>query len=216
MPRTDLHIHTHHSPDSNASAASIVHRCLKRGLDFIAITDHNTIEGVEEVQRIAPFTVIVGEEIKSAGGDIIGLFLQEEISPLLSPIETAEAIKAQGGLVMVPHPFDRLRSSALGQSHMEEILSLVDIIESFNAHNLFDWDNQKARNFASQHGLPEAVVSDAHSPLELGHTYLELPPFDCTAEGLKEALSRGRQITKKVSPLLRFTPAFAKLKRRFS
>ena len=216
MPRADLHIHTHHSPDSNASAASIVHRCLKKGLDCIAITDHNTLAGVEEVQHLAPFTVITGEEIKSSGGDIIGLFLREEIPPLLSPLATAEAIKTQGGLVMVPHPFDRLRSSALGQNHMEEILPLVDIVESFNSHNLFNGDNQKARDFASQHGLPEAAVSDAHSPLELGSTYVELPPFDVTPSGLTNALSQGRQTTKKANPLLRFATAYVKLKRRFS
>ena len=212
MPRADLHIHTHHSPDSNASATSIVTRCLKKGLDCIAITDHNTIAGVEEVRQIAPFTVITGEEIISAGGDIIGLFLQEEIAPLLSPLATAEAIKAQGGLVMVPHPFDRLRSSALGEKYLEEILPLVDIVESFNAHNFFNKDNLKAGSFAQRQGLIESAVSDAHSHLELGNTYVAIGPFDGTAQGLKDALAQGTLVTRKANPILRFASTFAKLK----
>ena len=212
MPRADLHIHTRHSLDSNASATSIVARCLKKGLDCIAITDHNTIAGVEEVRQIAPFTVITGEEIRSAGGDIIGLFLQEQIPSLLSPFATAEAIRAQGGLVMVPHPFDRFRSSALGEKCLEEILPLVDIVESFNAHNFFNKDNLRAGILAQHHGLIESAVSDAHSHLELGNTYVDIPSFDGTPQGLKDALAQGTLITRRANPILRFASSLAKLK----
>ncbi|MFB3092520.1 MAG: PHP domain-containing protein, partial [Dehalococcoidia bacterium] len=100
MLRADLHIHTNYSPDSGATPKSIVDQCLRTGLNCIAITDHNTIDGALEVQRIAPFKVIVGEEVKSSAGDIIGLFLKEAIPRNLTPLETVQAIKAQGALVM--------------------------------------------------------------------------------------------------------------------
>ena len=212
MPRADLHIHTHHSYDSTTTPSSIVKRCLAKGIDCIAITDHNTIAGAEEVRQIAPFNVIIGEEIKSAGGDIIGLFLTEQVPSLLSPIETAEAIKAQGGLVMVPHPFDRLRSSALGKKHLEAILPLVDIVESFNAHNLFNNDNQCAAKFARDHNLVEAAVSDAHSHLEIGHTYVSIDNFDETTLGFKHTLAMGTLVGKKANPVLRFASTIAKIR----
>ena len=144
--KIDLHMHTHFSPDSGAPSKSIIDRCLKKGLNCIAVTDHNTIRGAVEVQSTAPFSVIVGEEIRSSAGDIIGLFLQEEVPKGLSPLDTVEAIKDQGGLVMVPHPFDRFRPSAIKYGALEQILPYVDVFEVFNAHNILMRDNQQGRS----------------------------------------------------------------------
>ena len=127
--RTDLHMHTHFSPDSEMSPQALVKRCVKVGLDCIAVTDHNTIEGAKEVKRIAPFTVIVGEEVGSSDGEITGLFLEEAVPRGLSPLETVKLIKAQGGLVSIPHPYDRFRGSVITPRGIEPY---ADIVEIFN------------------------------------------------------------------------------------
>ena len=215
MLKVDLHMHTHFSHDSGAPAKSIVDRCLKTGLNYIAVTDHNTIKGALEVQSLASFPVIVGEEIKSSQGDIIGLFLQEEIPKGLSPMETVKAITEQGGLVMVPHPFDRFRPSAIKFDALEEILPHIDIMESFNAHDLLMRDNDRAWAFARDHSLVAAAVSDAHTSLELGRTYMEIPEFDGTPQGFKGSLAQATLVARRANHVLRLTTVFIKLRRLF-
>ena len=148
--RADLHIHTSFSHDCAVSPEKLVAHCLKKGLNCIAITDHDTIQGALEVEKLAPFTVIVGEEIHTAGGEITGLFLSEEISTGLSPLETAQRIKDQGGLVSIPHPFDRFRRSAISSEALQEVLPFADIIEVFNARNTFDHANRLAQELAQE------------------------------------------------------------------
>ena len=213
--KIDLHMHTHFSPDSGAPSKSIIDRCLKKGFNCIAVTDHNTIQGAVEVQNIAPFPVIVGEEIRSSAGDIIGLFLLEEVPKGLSPLDTVEAIKDQGGLVMVPHPFDRLRSSAIKYDALQEILPYIDVFEVFNAHNILKRDNDRAVAFSRDHHLVSAAVSDSHTPLELGSTYMVVPDFDGTAKGFKESLARARLVTRRANQILRLAMVYAKLKKVF-
>ena len=213
MLQVDLHIHTHFSRDSGATPQSIVDRCLKTGLNCIAITDHNTIKGALEVDRIAPFGVIIGEEVKSSAGDIIGLFLKEDIPAHLSPLATAQAIRSQEGLVMVPHPFDRIRPSAIKRAAFEEVLPYIDILETFNARNLFKGDDHKAIATAEKHELLFAVASDAHTAQELGRTYNEMPEFDGTPEGFKEALAQATLVTKRTNFFLRFAPAYARIRK---
>ena len=216
MLKADLHLHTHWSHDSGAQPRSIVDRCIKAGLSCIAVTDHNSIAGALEVRDLAPFQVIIGEEIKSSAGDIIGLFLEEEIPKGLSPEETVRAIISQGGLVMVPHPFDRFRASALTYDALCEMVEQVDIVEGFNAHNFFQRDNEQAASFARKHRVMQVAVSDSHTPRELGSTYMEMPTFDGTPGGFKEALAQGRQVTRRAHPVLRLAPMYTKLRRRFS
>ena len=102
MLKADFHMHTHYSYDSEMSPETLVARCLKVGLNCIAVTDHNTTEGAFVVRDIAPFTVIIGEEVGTAAGEVTGLFLQETIPRGLTPLETAKRIKEQGGLVSLP------------------------------------------------------------------------------------------------------------------
>ena len=215
MLKVDLHMHTHFSSDSGAPSRSIVARCAKTGLNYIAVTDHNTIRGALEVQSIAEFPVIVGEEVRSSGGDIIGLFLEEEVPRGMSPLATVEAIRVQGGLVMVPHPFDRLRPSAIKYEALLEILPYIDIMESFNAHNVFKRDDEKARVFIRQHQLVESAVSDSHTPMELGSTFMEIQDFDGTPQGLKDALAGAHIVTKRANWFLRLATVYAKLTRAF-
>ena len=215
MLKLDLHMHTHFSPDSRARPESIVARCMKRGLNCIAVTDHNTILGAVEVRRIAPFPVIVGEEVRSSEGDIIGLFLEKEVPRDLSPQATVEAIKDQGGLVMVPHPFDRFRSSAIKYEALQLILPYVDVFEVFNAHNPLMRDNQKAARFGWDHRLVAAAVSDSHTSLELGSTYMEVPDFDGSPHGLMDSLTGARLVTRRANRLFRLATVYAKLRKAF-
>ncbi|MBC7261726.1 MAG: PHP domain-containing protein, partial [Chloroflexi bacterium] len=119
--KVDLHIHTCYSPDSLTSLEAVIAAALERGLGALAITDHNAIEGALALQRMAPFPVIVGEEILTAEGDIIGLFLQELIPPKLTPAQTIARIREQGGVVYIPHPFD-FRRSALPEPVLYSLL----------------------------------------------------------------------------------------------
>ena len=207
-------MHTHFSPDSEMSPEKLVARCAKVGLECIAVTDHNTIEGALEVQRIAPFMVIVGEEVATAEGEITGLFLKEPVPRGLPPLETAVRIKAQGGLVSLPHPFDRFRRAVISESALEGLLPHVDIVEVFNSRNNLSADDRKAQDFAQEHGFLTSGVSDAHTTFELGRTYVQMPEFDGTPEGFKRALAQGTIVGRRISPLIHVLTTFTKLRKR--
>ena len=209
-------MHTHFSPDSEVSPERLVARCTAVGLNCIAVTDHNTIEGALAVQRLAPFTVIVGEEVASSEGEITGLFLTEMVPAGLPPVETARRIKEQGGLVSLPHPFDRFRREVIGRGALEELLPYTDIVEVFNSRNNLSADDRKAEAFAREHGLLTSGVSDAHTTMELGRTYVEMPEFDGTPEGFKHALARGTIVGRRMSPLIHVLTTLTKLKKRLA
>ena len=214
--RIDLHVHTRHSHDSAAPVESVLQRCRDNGLGLVAITDHDNIRGgLEARERAAGFPVIVGEEIKSAQGDIIGLFLEEQVAPRLPALETVKRVKDQGGLVGVPHPFDRVRPTAMKKSALLEILPWVDFLEGFNAHTVLSRDNRKGVDFAAEHSLPVVASSDSHSALELGRTYTEVPGdcLDGTPEGLLRAIGSGSCVGRRPNPLLLMAPGFAKVRK---
>ena len=214
--RVDLHVHTKHSHDSAAPVESVLHRCQDRGLGLVAVTDHDNIRGgLEARERAAGFPVIVGEEIKSAQGDIIGLFLEEAVPPGLSALETAKRVKDQGGLVGVPHPFDRIRPTAMKRQALLEILPWVDFLEGFNGHTVLSRDNKKGVDFAIEHSLPVVACSDSHSAFELGRTYTEVPGdhLDGTPEGLLRAIGFGLCVGRRPNPLLMMAPGFAKVRK---
>lgn len=212
--KADFHIHTRYSLDCNTSLEDIVQRCLEMEINCIAITDHDAIEGSLKMQSLAPFTVIAAEEVLTSHGEVIGLFLKEWI-PSGLPIEQAFArIRAQGGLVCLPHPFDTFRGLRLDTKRLEDMVGQVDIIEVFNARSPIPRDSNKARDFARKHSLPGTVGSDAHSPGEIGHTYIEMPAFNGTASFLK-ALSEGRIHRHRSSPLVHFGSTWAKIKKAF-
>ena len=214
MLRTELHVHTRFSPDCATPPDKLVERCQKVGVNCVAITDHNTIQGALAIQEIAPELVIIGEEVKSAAGEITGLFLSEEIPAGLSPMETVKRIKAQGGLVSIPHPFDRMRRSVITASALEEVLPHADIIEVFNARNTFASANSRAKALAQERGLLISAVSDAHTLLELGRAYVEMPEFDGTPEGFKESLRQCHLVTRGITPLIHVATTLTKLRQR--
>ena len=207
-------MHTHFSPDSETTPERLVERCIEVGLGLIAVTDHDTIAGALAVRELAPFQVIIGAEVKSSEGEITGLFLKDEIPPGLPPLETAQRIKEQGGLVSLPHPFDRFRREVISREALAEVVKLADIIEVFNSRNNLSADDRKAAAFAKEHGLLTSGVSDAHTTMELGRTYVEMPEFDGTPEDFKRALAQGTIVGRRMSPLIHFTTTFTRLKKR--
>jgi len=209
--RVDLHNHTHYSPDSILSPRRFVHEAQRRGLDVVAVTDHNTIRGALTVRELSERPVIIGEEVKSADGEILGLFLSEEVPKRLAASETIARIKEQGGLVGVPHPFDYLRS-ALSEDVMVALIGHIDFIEALNARMVFPAHNDKARDFAAAHTLPTTAGSDAHSAWEVARCYVEMPPFEGARDFLA-ALRHGRLTGRLSTPLVHLISRYAHLRR---
>jgi predicted metal-dependent phosphoesterase TrpH len=209
--RVDLHNHTHYSPDSILSPRRFVREARRRGLDVVAVTDHNTIRGALVVREISEQPVIIGEEVKSADGEIIGLFLSEEVPKGLAASETVARIKEQGGIVGVPHPFDSLRS-ALNTDVMLALIGQIDFIEALNARMVFSRHNDKAREFATTHALPTTAGSDAHSPWEVGQCYVEMPPFEGPRDFIA-ALRQGRLTGRLSTPFVHLISRYAHLRR---
>jgi predicted metal-dependent phosphoesterase TrpH len=211
--KADLHTHTYFSPDSITSPDRYVQTCLERGIKCVAVTDHGSIGGALAVGKLASFRVIIGEEVESSEGEIIGLFLQEEVPAGLSPEETVQRIKEQGGLVCIPHPFDRFRGEHLAEAALMRILPQVDIIEALNARTIFRRDNERAARFAQEHGLAMSAGSDAHSTRELGRACVEMAEFEGPREFLA-ALREGRIVGRLSSPLVHLYSRWAWLRRR--
>jgi len=212
--RADLHIHTLFSPDSTTRLEKIVSRCLEIGINCIAVTDHNTIAGAIHMQEKAPFTVIVGEEVQTLDGEVIGLFLTNEIPSRLPAEETVVRIKAQGGLVLIPHPFDRFRRPTLNRQTLEALLPHVDIIEVFNSRAAILSDSDRAQAFAQNHGLLSSAGSDAHTIGEIGNAYVEMPEFSGREEFLS-ALAQGRIFGRRSSPWVHLLSSWARLRKLF-
>jgi hypothetical protein len=214
MINADFHIHTSFSSDSSLSPESLISKCIKTGLNCIAVTDHNTIEGALKVADIAPFKVIIGSEVKSAQGEIIGLFLKEDIPSNKTALETVKLIKEQNGLVSVPHPFDRYRKNVITKDGLESIIPYIDMLEVFNARNIRDMDNQKAMAFAVKNNLPICGVTDSHSIIEVGSTYTRMPDFLDNIQAFKQALSEATIISKKSHPFVHGISTYNKIKKR--
>jgi predicted metal-dependent phosphoesterase TrpH len=213
----DLHCHTSASFDSLASPRSVVTAAARRGLTHLAITDHDRIDGALEAQAQAPagLTVLVGEEIKTRDGDLIGVFLTSAVPPGLSAAETISAIREQGGLVGIPHPFDRFRGSvARGDGHrtLEALAGTVDWVEAWNARLVAGNGNARAADLASAAGVPGVAVSDAHTALEVGVASTAVRGDPSTPEGLKAALAADPILTMgRASYYVRLVTPFAKL-----
>jgi len=181
--KTVIHIHTNHSYDSNVRPTELVATARAQGVDCIAVTDHDTITGALEAQRIGGVRVIVGQEISSADGHVIGLFLPEPIPPGLPIEQTASLIRSLGGLILAPHPFTILCSDSLGPA-MDRLLPWLDAVEICNAQDPLPWENRRARQFAERHGITPYVGADTHLKGHLAAAYQVLPDFGGPVEFL--------------------------------
>jgi predicted metal-dependent phosphoesterase TrpH len=215
----DLHCHTSASFDSLASPRAVVRAAASRGLTHLAITDHDRIDGALEAREIAageglPVTILVGQEIRTRDGDLIGVFLERPIPSGLGTLEAIEEIRAQGGLVGIPHPFDRFRGSLSGGGTVDGLAPLVDWVESHNARIMIGNGNQRAAEFAAEHRLPGVAVSDAHSVLEIGVAYVALDGNPSTPAGLRAALATAELVTGRATVFVRAVTPIAKLVQR--
>ncbi len=214
MLKADLHIHTIYSMDCGMPLEQIIERCQKMGINCVAIADHGTIEGALKMRDMAPFRVIVAEEILTPYGEIMGMFLKKGIASGLSVAETISQIRAQGGLVCIPHPYDTIRQSALRNSMLEELAEQLDVVEVFNARSLLSGNQRKARRFAEKFAIPMSAGSDAHTPGEIGNAYVEMPEFE-GRDDFTTALAAGRIFGRRANPMVHFGSVWARVKKRF-
>jgi len=207
----DLHTHSRGSFDSLASPKDMVKAAADRGLTHLAITDHDRIDVALEARALSQtaVTVIVGEEVKTRDGDLICLFLETAIPPGLSAMETIAAAREQGGLVGIPHPFDRMRGSLLRDAAMAGLAPHVDWVEAHNAR-LVGHGNEDAALFARDNDLPGIAVSDAHSVMEIGVAYMALDGDPSTAAGLLAALPTLEIVPGRASYFVRLWTPIAK------
>ena len=181
--RVDCHLHTAASGDAVLTIEQLADRARRAGLDAVCVTDHNLTSAAVVAAEAAArgeldIRIIVGEEIRTPSGDVIGLFLKERIPYVLPLAEVVTRIRDQGGLVYVPHPFDPVRSSIGRVLPALCAEGSVDVIEVFNAKIEDQGYNEKAAAVAAEFGIPAAVGSDAHDADGVGAAYLDLPDFD--------------------------------------
>lgn len=192
--RVELHCHTQASHDSLVPVNRYLEMCKKLGIAKIAITDHNEIKAALTAKSLAPEMVIVGEEIKTSRGELLGYFMSEWIPPGLDPMETIERLREQGAFISIPHPFDPLRGKDWEPGDLEALVPYVDAVETFNARCFKNKSNLEAAFFAINNGLLMTAGSDAHTLMELGAATLIMQDFS-DAESFKAGLPEAEHDT---------------------
>ena len=200
--------------DCDTPLEKIIDRCREVGIDCIAVADHGTAEGALKLKATAPFKVIVAEEILTPYGEIMGMFLKETVPSNIPADEAIERIKAQGGLVNIPHPFETVRSSAMSYRHVEEIADRIDAIEVLNSRSPLATTSHQAKEFALKHDIARGAGSDAHTIHEIGRAYVEMPDFETPQEFL-QSLRQGRIMVGRSSLAMRLFSTWAKVKNQF-
>lgn len=178
--RVDMHMHTMYSGDAVTTLDEVAERVESTRIDVLCVTDHNSVKGaVAAVERDVGCRVVIGEELRTTQGEIIGLFLNDHVPTGLTPHEAATRIRDQGALVYVPHPFDPMRRP-LHTEAIDELVAdgLVDAFEVFNAKVGLRSLNDRAASYAAEHDLAAGAGSDAHDPAALGAAFVTMPDFD--------------------------------------
>ena len=213
----DFHTHDRFSRDSILSEDKFIRVALERGLTHVAVTNHNNVEGAIAVRdRVAALgvddrlTVILGEEVSTSDGELVGLFLQRTIPRGLTADETADEIHAQGGLVSIPHPFDPFRPSHIRRLPLEKLARAgkIDMLEVFNSRVTLSRHNEQAADFAARHGIPGIACSDSHSAFEVAMSFNALPAFE-TADELREGLGENEWHGSRSTVLIHLTTRYA-------
>lgn len=212
--KVDLHTHSELSYDGVMKLEDYK-KILDQGLlDYVAVTDHNEIDNALRFRDKIGDQIIVGEEIKTDAGDMIGLFVEKKIPKGTNFIKAAEMIKEQGGLVYIPHPFDRMRSG-IKVDRLVQILPFIDIIEGFNARYIMPGGNVRAATFGIKNSKAIAAGSDSHSYKEIGNTY-NIVDAKPGLQNLVSLIQNGKHIKKYVSPINYLNPKVNKLRKVIS
>ena len=213
--RVELHLHSYASHDSLIQPQKLLDHCAQIGIDRVAITDHNRIDGALAANALAPDRVIVGEEIETTQGEILGYFMREWIPGGLEPMVTIERLRAQGAVISVSHPFEQTRGPKWTYDQLLAIAPHVDAIETFNARCFTDQPNEEAAAFAMEHGIQGTVGSDAHSLFEVGRAVLHMPPFE-DAPGFLAALPVSHPQTRLSPPYVHLFSRYAYFHKKIS
>lgn len=204
--KVDFHCHSEYSPDSLSSLKDLEKWGRRAGLDRLVITDHNTLRGALAAVKVNPGFFIPGEEIRTTRGELLAVYVKEEVPKGLSPAETIRRLKAQNAFISVSHPFDPYRGWKTAD--LAEILPDIDAVEAFNSRCFEMRMNDQARAFADAHNLGGTIGSDAHTLPEVGSSCLELPDFQ-DADSLRIAIREGIPHTRLSSPAVRMGSRFA-------
>ena len=219
----DFHIHTRFSRDSILTEEKFIAKAIERGLTHAVITNHNNVEGavavrdkLEELGLTDKLTVILGEEVSTADGEVVGLYLQKTIPRGLSANETADEIHRQGGLVSIPHPFDPFRGSHIREGPLRNLAEIgkIDMVEVFNCRVTFQRHNEEAAEFARRFGIPGIAASDSHSSFEVAMAFNAMPAFD-TANELRASLQDNEWHASRSSVFIHATTRWAVWKNTF-
>jgi predicted metal-dependent phosphoesterase TrpH len=200
--RIDLHVHSFWSYDACSSWSSIIRVCQKNQLDVIALTDHDEISGAIELLERAPFRVIVGEEITTKEGEVIGLFLKQRIPPGMSLESAVRAIKEQGGIVYLPHPYEVGRRGVSRQSLIKLGMDQVDVLEVYNARSMKSAVSEDLAIHSGERQLRLVASSDAHTPWEIGRACTLVSPFE-GPQDLLESLEQAELVCRRTPILYR-------------
>lgn len=192
--RVDCHSHTMWSGDCTTTPDELAEAIADAHVDVVCITDHSTTNGARDLASSLPCRVIVGEELRTGAGEVIGLFLDDRLPFGMNHVDAAQRIRAQGGLVYIPHPFDPTRH-CLREEALHELLDLglVDALEVFNAKTSLASLNRRAAELAVARDIPGGAGSDAHVPEAFGAAFVEMPDFDGPASML-ESMRAGRVV----------------------
>ncbi len=213
----DFHIHTRFSRDSRLGEVDFIARAVERGLTHVAITNHNNVEGaiavrdkVAEMGLADRLTVILGEEVSTADGEVVGLFLERTIPRGLSANETADEIHRQGGLVSIPHPFDPFRASHIREDPLRNLAEngKIDMIEVFNCRVTLQRHNQEAAELAARYDIPGIAASDTHSGMEVAMAFNAMPAFE-SADELRAALPQNEWHASRSTVFIHLTTRWA-------
>lgn len=210
------HIHTKYSHDSLLPFFLLYNKCIECGIKYIAITEHNNIQGAKAFQayckkRGSRLKVILGEEILTTEGEIIGLYIHECIPAMRTPAETVKLIKEQGGLVYIPHPYDEKRyKTVLKERYISELKDQIDCIECHNGRNLSErYDTEQCR-IAEKYDIPKVIGADAHTYFEVSRNYMEM---DVPPDSKEAFLTALQSVSFYPSPCLSFCHKLTRLDR---
>lgn len=212
MYKIDLHTHSSASADGGLTITQYEQALSTDILDCVAITDHNRIDFAQELLKSFGDKVIVGEEIMTQSGEIIGLYLEEKVPKNLSLADTIRLIKNQGGLVYVPHPLETVRHG-LQINVLEEVVDSIDIVEIGNGRSLFQSRYSQILVWSNLNHLVGAASSDAHGRVGLGHTYTSIAELP-TKQNLKHLLSTGIPIIQRPGLRALLYPKYNRLMKR--